>query len=103
MTADKLAQTPAHTISHHGAAKPTRGDKAGAKWTGVFDVQNAEHQKLSVLQKALAFYPLEFSSAREPAIFRKRKVKSWHYLTRIRTAKVFPESCLPGKTLQRTS
>lgn len=103
MTSNNLAQTPADTISHHGAAKPTRGDKASAKWTGAFDVQNAEHQKLSVLQKALAFYPLEFSSARQPAIFGKRKVKWCHYLTRIRTAKVFPENCLPRKTLQRTS
>jgi hypothetical protein len=78
MTADKLAQTPTHTISHHGAAKPARGNKASAKWTYVFDVQHAEHQNLSVLQKTLAFYPFEFSSARQSAIFGKREGRSWH-------------------------
>jgi hypothetical protein len=92
MTADKLAQTSTDTISHYSAAKPPRGDKAGAKGTGAFDVQNAEHQKLSVLPKAFAFYPAEFSSARQPAIFGKRKVRLWHYV-----AKNLYSKSLPGK------
>jgi hypothetical protein len=96
MTADQLPQTATHTISHHGAPKPTRGNKASAKWTDVFDVQNAEHQKLSVLPKPLAFHPLEFSSARQPAIFGKRKVRSWHYVAQNPYSK-----SLPGKRHSR--
>ena len=71
MFANNFAQTPSNAVPHNRAPDRARGNKAGAKTSGVVRWNDAKHDQLAAIDLAVLFYLFEFRGLSQAATFRK--------------------------------
>jgi hypothetical protein len=78
MFTNNFAQPTPNAIPHNRAPERARGDKSGAKTSGVIRLDNTKHDELAAINSAVPFYLLEFRGLSQAAIFGKSETVYRH-------------------------